>query len=65
MINLRKSDFVMSNNSTIKCPNCQHEFEATDSIKLEIQEKFRKEAQDWKTKKEEEYKKRTKSTKNS
>ncbi len=58
MINLRKSDFVMSNNSTIKCPNCQHEFEATDSIKLEIQEKFRKEAQDWKTKKEEEYKKK-------
>lgn len=58
MINLRKSDFVMSNNSTIKCPNCHHEFEPNDAIKMEIQERFRKEAQEWKSKKEEEYRKK-------
>ncbi|MCE3229258.1 MAG: hypothetical protein K0S32_3809 [Bacteroidetes bacterium] len=48
----------MSNNSTVKCPNCGHEFEASESIKHELQEKFRKEATEWRAKKEEEFKKK-------
>src|SRR5690606_33309929 len=48
----------MSNNSTIKCPNCQTEFEATDSFKAEIQVKLQKEAQEWKSRKDEEFKKK-------
>jgi len=48
----------MSNNSTIKCPNCQTEFEATDSFKAEIQVKLQKEALEWKSRKDEEFKKK-------
>lgn len=47
----------MTMNSTIKCPNCQHEFEATEAFRQEVQEKFRKEAQEWKSRKEEEFQK--------
>lgn len=48
----------MSNNSTVKCPSCGHEFEASESFKQEIQEKLKKEAADWRAKKEDEYKKK-------
>lgn len=48
----------MSNNSTVKCPNCGHEFEASESFKQEIQEKVRKEASEWRARKEEEYKRK-------
>lgn len=44
-------------NSTIKCPNCQHEFEATEAFRREVQEKVNKEAQEWKARKEEEFQK--------
>lgn len=47
----------MTMNSTIKCPNCQHEFEATEAFRQEVQDKFRKEAQEWKNRKEEEFQK--------
>lgn len=45
----------MSNNSTIKCPNCQHEFEATEAFRQEVQDKLRRDMQEWKSKKEKEY----------
>lgn len=46
----------MSNNSTVKCPNCKHEFEASESMRLELQEEFNKRAQEWRARKEEEFK---------
>lgn len=47
----------MSNNSTIKCPNCQHEFEATEAFRQEVQERLRRDMQEWKAKKEDEFQK--------
>lgn len=34
----------MSNKSTIKCPNCQHEFEATDAFRDEVQRELNSKA---------------------
>lgn len=48
----------MSINSTIKCPNCNSEFELNTAMKAEIQTEFRQKLDDWKRKQEEEYKKR-------
>lgn len=48
----------MSNKSTIKCPNCQHEFEATDAFKDEVQRDLNKKAKEWQLQKEEEFKKK-------
>ncbi len=48
----------MSNKSTIKCPNCQHEFEATDALRDEVQRELNTKAKEWQAKKEEEYKKK-------
>lgn len=48
----------MSNKSTIKCPNCQHEFEATDAFRDEVQRELNTKAKEWQAKKEEEYKKK-------
>jgi hypothetical protein len=48
----------MSNKSTIKCPNCQHEFEATDAFRQEVERDLNKKAKEWQEKKEEEYKKK-------
>lgn len=47
----------MSNNSTIKCPNCHHEFEATEAFRQEVQERLRRDMQEWKAKKEDEFQK--------
>lgn len=44
--------------SNIKCPNCGHQFEATDALKDEIQKEFRAKATAWQAQKEEEYKKK-------
>jgi hypothetical protein len=41
----------------ITCPNCQHEFEATDSLRVQIQKELNDTAKQWQAKKEEEYKK--------
>ena len=48
----------MSNNSTVKCPNCGNNFEVAESMKAAIAEKLNKDAAEWKQKREEEYKKR-------
>lgn len=48
----------MSNKSTIKCPNCQHEFEATDAFRDEVQRDLNKKAKEWQLQKEEEFKKK-------
>lgn len=48
----------MSNNSTIKCPNCQHEFEVTDAFRDEVQKDLNIKAKEWQAKKEEEYRKK-------
>ncbi len=48
----------MSNKSTIKCPNCQHEFEATDAFRDEVQRELNTKAKEWQAKKEEEYRKK-------
>jgi hypothetical protein len=48
----------MSNKSTIKCPNCQHEFEATDAFRDEVQRELNSKAKEWQQKKEEEYRKK-------
>lgn len=48
----------MSNKSTIKCPNCQHEFEATDAFRDEVQRDLNEKAKKWQSQKEEEYKKK-------
>lgn len=47
----------MSNKSTIKCPNCHTEFEATDAFRDEIQRELNNKAKEWQKNKEEEYKK--------
>jgi hypothetical protein len=39
----------------IKCPNCGHEFEPTDTIRDEIQKELRSQMEDWKKKKEKEF----------
>lgn len=44
--------------STIKCPNCQHQFEPTDSMRAELQAELRGQMLDWQKKKEEENRKR-------
>ena len=51
----------MSNKSTIKCPNCQHEFEATDAFRDEVQRELNTKAKEWQAKKEEEFKKKEES----
>ena len=45
----------MSNKSTIKCPNCTTEFEATDAFRNEVQRELNLKAKEWQAKKEEEY----------
>ncbi len=47
----------MSNKSTIQCPNCHTEFEATDAFRDEIQRELNNKAKEWQKNKEEEYKK--------
>lgn len=42
----------------IKCPNCGHQFEATDAIRDEVQRELNLKAKDWQSKKEEEYRKK-------
>ncbi len=44
--------------SSIKCPNCQHQFEPTDSMRAELQAELRGQMLDWQKKKEEENRKR-------
>lgn len=48
----------MSNKSTIKCPNCHHEFEATDAFRDEVQRDLNEKAKKWQNQKEEEFKKK-------
>lgn len=48
----------MSNKSTIKCPNCSHEFEATDAFRDEVQKDLNAKAKEWQAKKEEEFRKK-------
>lgn len=48
----------MSNKSTIKCPNCHHEFEATDAFRDEVQRDLNKKAKEWQNQKEEEFRKK-------
>lgn len=40
--------------TTIKCPNCGHDFEPTDSMREEIQREVNAKAEEWKRKKEKE-----------
>ena len=40
--------------TTIKCPNCSHQFEPTDSIREQIQREVNVKAEEWKRKKEKE-----------
>ena len=44
--------------SNIKCPNCGHEFAATDAFRDEVQKELRAKASEWQAKKEEEYRKK-------
>ncbi len=48
----------MSSKFTIKCPNCAHEFEATDAFRDEVQKELNAKAKDWQAKKEEDYRKK-------
>lgn len=48
----------MSNNSTIKCPQCKYEFEATDAFRDEVQRDLNLKAKEWQNNKEEEYRKK-------
>lgn len=48
----------MSNKSTIKCPNCHHEFEATDAFRDEVQRDLNEKAKKWQNQKEEEFRKK-------
>lgn len=41
----------------IKCPNCGHQFELTESLKTEMEKELRGKMQDWQKKKEEEFEK--------
>jgi hypothetical protein len=47
----------MSNKSTIKCPNCKTEFDASDAFRAELEKELNAKAKDWQAKKEEEYRK--------
>src|SRR6266498_5584319 len=40
--------------TVIKCPNCGHQFEPTDSMREEIQREVNLKAEEWKRKKEKE-----------
>jgi len=42
----------------ITCPNCQHQFEPTDSIREDLQKELRSKMVDWQKKKDEEFKQR-------
>ncbi|MDP2385104.1 MAG: DUF2130 domain-containing protein [Bacteroidota bacterium] len=44
--------------SSIKCPNCGTQFEATDAFRDEVQRELNLKAKDWQAKKEEEYRKK-------
>jgi hypothetical protein len=48
----------MSNKSTITCPSCHHEFEATDAFRDEVQKELNQKAKEWQQKREEEFKKK-------
>ncbi len=48
----------MSNKSTISCPKCGHEFEATDAFRDEVQKELNLKAKEWQAKREEEYRKK-------
>lgn len=48
----------MNNKSTIKCPNCSHEFEATDAFRDEVQKELNIKAKEWQSKREEEFRKK-------
>ncbi|MBX3163515.1 MAG: DUF2130 domain-containing protein [Bacteroidetes bacterium] len=48
----------MSNKSTIKCPSCSQEFEATDAFRDEVQKELNQKAKEWQSKREEEFKKK-------
>src|SRR5688572_17872497 len=48
----------MNNKSTIKCPNCSHEFEATDAFRDEVQKELNIKAKEWQAKREEEFRKK-------
>lgn len=41
----------------IKCPNCGHQFELTESLKTEMEKELRGKMQDWQKKKEDEFEK--------
>ena len=41
----------------IKCPNCGHQFELNESLKMEVEKELRGKMQDWQKKKEEEFEK--------
>jgi hypothetical protein len=47
----------MSNKSTIKCPNCKTEFDATDAFRAELEKELNFKAKEWQAKKEDEYRK--------
>lgn len=44
--------------STIKCPNCGNQFEASDAFREEIQKELRAKASEWQARKEEEFRKK-------
>jgi len=48
----------MSNKSTITCPKCSFEFEATDAFRSEVQRELNLKAIEWQSKREEEFKKK-------
>lgn len=48
--------------TTIKCPNCAHEFEPNDAIRDEVEKKLRSQMVDWQKKKEEEFRKKESET---
>lgn len=43
--------------TTIKCPNCQHDFEPNESIREEVQKELRAKMSDWQKQQEEKYNK--------
>ncbi len=48
----------MSNKSTIKCPNCSHEFDASDVFRDEVERELKMKVKEWQVRKEEAFKKR-------
>ncbi|MDX2173363.1 MAG: DUF2130 domain-containing protein [Bacteroidota bacterium] len=44
--------------STITCPNCKHEFEATDALRDEVQKELNLKAKEWIQKREEDFKRK-------